>query len=156
MRGELCLADGAHLHHRLHARRPGLQPLFCLYLSVHVLHADAGHEQQPVAAVFWLGGGGAGVLSADRILVQQTQRNFCQYESLFGQPGGRFWLYFGHWPDRCLHWHPELCRGVCQVSRTQATHLPRNRLAAGQRDLHLPVHWCHGQISPVSAACLAA
>ena len=48
----------------------GYNRFFCLHLFVHVFHADAGHEQQPVAAVFWLGGGGAGVLSAVRLLVQ--------------------------------------------------------------------------------------
>ncbi len=36
------VADGAHLHHRLHGGRSGLQPVLQLHLALHVLDADAG------------------------------------------------------------------------------------------------------------------
>ena len=74
VRGDLRLADGAHLHHRLHGRRPGLPALLQLHLAVHLLDADAGDEQQLPAAVLRLGSGGPGVLPADRLLVQRGRR----------------------------------------------------------------------------------
>ena len=88
VRRHFCLAHGAHLHHCLYARGRGLQPLLQLHQLVYFCHADAGDEQQPFAALLWLGGGRLGVLFADRFLVQQTDGGVCQYESLFGQPRG--------------------------------------------------------------------
>ena len=55
--GDLRLADGARLHHRLHGRRPGLHALLQLHLAVHLLDAHARHEQQLPAALLRLGGG---------------------------------------------------------------------------------------------------
>ena len=65
----------------------GYNRFFCLHLPVHLLHADAGDEQQHAAAVLRLGGGGSGFLSADRFLVQQAHGHFCQHEGLPGEPG---------------------------------------------------------------------
>ena len=48
---------------------PGYQRFFSLHLAVHLLDADAGDGEQLPAAVLRLGGGGPGVLPADRLLV---------------------------------------------------------------------------------------
>ena len=158
--GDLCVAHGAHLHHGLHERRCGLQPLFCLHFFVHLLNAHAGDEQQPAAALFWLGSGGSGVVFADWLLVQQAHGHFCQHEGLLGQSCGRLWLYFGHCPDCGLHRQPQLHRDFCQSARagqyrvSLVHHGPRGH--AGDGDWHLFVHWSHGQVSAVSSACVVA
>src|SRR5215207_2337869 len=41
VRRQLRLADGAHLHHRLHGGGRRLQPLLRLHIAVHLLDADA-------------------------------------------------------------------------------------------------------------------
>ena len=74
--GHLRLADGAHLHHRLHGRRSGLHPLFFLHLAVHLQHAYAGDGQQLPAALLRLGGGRAGFVPADRLLASATSGSF--------------------------------------------------------------------------------
>ena len=89
-RGELRFADGAYLHHRLHARRSGLPALLQLHRAVHLLHADAGDVQQFPAAVLRLGGRGPGVLPADRFLVHPPERDLRQPQGLPGEPGGGF------------------------------------------------------------------
>jgi hypothetical protein len=94
--GDLRVADGAHLHHRLHARRSGLPALLQLHRAVHLLHADAGDGEQLPAAVLRLGGGGPGVLPADRLLVQARERDLRQHEGLPGQPGRRLRLPARH------------------------------------------------------------
>ena len=48
----LRVADGAHLHHRLHAGRSRLTALLQLHLAVHLLDADAGDEQQLLQLFF--------------------------------------------------------------------------------------------------------
>jgi hypothetical protein len=68
----LRLADGAYLHHRLHAGRSGLQPFLQLHLVVYLLDVDAGDEQQLHAAVLRLGSGRSGFLFADRFLVHPS------------------------------------------------------------------------------------
>ena len=72
VRRDLRLADGAHLHDRLHGRRRRLRALLLLHLALHVLDADARDEQQLPAAVLRLGGGGSGVVPADRLLVHPS------------------------------------------------------------------------------------
>ena len=111
----LRLADGARLHHRLHGRRPGLPALFLVHLAVHLLDVDAGDEQQLPAAVLRLGGGGPGVLPADRLLVQAADGDLRQHEGLPGQPGRRLRLHPGHRPDRGLCRHAGLRAGLRQV-----------------------------------------
>src|SRR3546814_2821927 len=64
----------SRLHHRLHGRRSRLPALLQLHQPVHVLDADAGDVQQLPAAVLRLGSGGAGVVPADRLLVQAPDR----------------------------------------------------------------------------------
>ena len=127
VRGDLRVADGPHLHHRLHGRGRRLQPLLRLHLAVHVLDADARDEQQLPAAVLRLGGGGPGVLPADRLLVQQAHRHLRQPEGLPGQPRRRLRLHPGHRPDRRLRRHPELRRGLRQGRRAGQAGLPGHR-----------------------------
>ena len=85
---DLRVADGAHLHHRLYGRRPGLSALFQLYLTLYVCDADARYEQQLSAALFWLGSGRFSQLPFDRLLVQKAERSVCQYEGLPHQSSG--------------------------------------------------------------------
>ena len=84
--GDLRLAVRARLHHRLHARRPGLHALLQLHLAVHLLDADAGDVEQLHAAVLRLGSGGRGLVPADRLLVHAAERDLRQPEGLPGQP----------------------------------------------------------------------
>ena len=84
VRGDLCFLDGSHLHHRIHGRGRGLQPLLLLHFAVHVFHAHACYEQQSASAVLWMGGSRVGFLSVDWILVQQANRHFCQHEGISG------------------------------------------------------------------------
>ena len=70
---DLRVADGAHLHHRLHGRRSRLHALLLLHLAVHVQHADAGDGEQLPAAFLRLGGGGSRVVPADRLLVRRAR-----------------------------------------------------------------------------------
>ncbi len=107
------VADGACLHHRLHGRRSRLPALLQLHLAVHVLDADAGDEQQLPAAVLRLGSGGAGVLSADRLLVHPSDRDLRQPEGLHGQPGRRSRLPARHRADPGLFRHARLRKSVC-------------------------------------------
>jgi hypothetical protein len=51
----LRVADGAHLHRRLHGRGPGLRAVLLVHRAVHVQHADAGDEQQLPPALLRLG-----------------------------------------------------------------------------------------------------
>jgi hypothetical protein len=85
---DLRVADGAHLHHRLYGRRPGISALFQLYLALYVCDADARYEQQLSAALFWLGSGRFSQLPFDRLLVQKAERGVCQYEGLPHQSSG--------------------------------------------------------------------
>src|SRR3546814_8896466 len=79
----LRLAAGARLHHRLHGRRSRLPALLQLHQPVHVLDADAGDVQQLPAAVLRLGSGGAGVVPADRLLVQaKSEEHTSELQSL--------------------------------------------------------------------------
>ena len=94
--GDLRLADGAHLHHRLHGRGPRLPALLRLHRAVHLRDADAGDEQQLPAAVLRLGSGGPGLVPADRLLVQAAERDLRQPQGLPGQPGRRLRLPAGH------------------------------------------------------------
>ena len=112
VRRHLRLADGAHLHHRLHGRRPGLPALLHLHLAVHVLDADARDEQQLPAAVLRLGSGGPGVVPADRLLVHAADGDLREPEGLPRQPRRRLRLHPRHRPDRRLRRHAELRRGV--------------------------------------------
>ncbi len=125
VRRHLRLADGAHLHHRLHGRRPGLQALLRLHLAVHLLDADAGDEQQLPAAVLRLGGGGPGLLPADRLLVHPADGDLRQHEGLPGQPGRRLRLHPRHRPDRRLRRHAELRRGLRPRRRAREAGLSR-------------------------------
>ena len=111
--GDFRLADGAHLHHRLHARRSGLPAFLQLHFAVHLLHADAGDGQQLPPAVLRLGSRGPGVVSADRLLVYASDGDLRQPESLFGQPGGRFRLSARHRPGAGLLRYAGLRCGVC-------------------------------------------
>ena len=63
-----------YLLRRLHVGRSQLLPLLQLPQSIHVFHADAGARKQLPPDVYRVGGGGAGVVSADRILVHER---FC-------------------------------------------------------------------------------
>jgi hypothetical protein len=81
---------------------------------------------------------------------------FCQHEGLPGQPGGRLWLHPGHRPDRGLCGHAELHRSVRQGGRIGQAGLPRHRLDADHRDLHLPVHrvpWASRRSSRCTCGC---
>ena len=91
---------------------PGYQRFFSLHLAVHVLDADARDEQQLPAAVLRLGGGGPGVVPADRLLVHAADRDLRQPEGVPRQPGRRLRLHPRHRPDRRLRRHAELRRGV--------------------------------------------
>jgi hypothetical protein len=126
--GHLRLAHGAHLHHRLHGHddwpsgsKAGLPALLQLHLAVHLLDADAGHEQQLRPAVLRLGGGGPGVLPADRFLVHAADGDLRQPQGLPGQPRRRLRLPARHRPDRRLCRQPRLRR----QSSPSATNWPR-------------------------------
>mmetsp|Transcript_15026 Transcript_15026/g.35423 ORF Transcript_15026/g.35423 Transcript_15026/m.35423 type:complete len:298 (+) Transcript_15026:749-1642(+) len=156
VRRDLRVADGAHLHHRLHGGGRRLPALLLLHLAVHLQHVDAGDEQQHAAAVLRLGSGGPGVLSADRLLVQKADRDLRQHEGLPGEPGRRLRLHPGHRPVAGLWRHAELRRDLCQGGDPVQDGLPGHGLGLAERCLHLPVHRCDGQVGPVPAACLAA
>ncbi len=112
VRRHLRLADGAHLHHRLHGRRPGLPALLQLHLPLHLLDAHAGDEQQLPAALLRLGSGGPGFVSADRLLVHPADGDLRQHEGVHRQPRRRLRLHPRHRPDRGLRRHAQLRRGV--------------------------------------------
>ncbi len=130
VRGHLRLADGAHLHDRLHGGRSGLPALLQLHLAVHLQHADAGDEQQLPAAVLRLGGGRAGQLSADRLLVHPADGDLRQHEGVPGEPGRRLRLHPRHRPDRGVHRQPGLRRGVRAGGRARNPLVCRIRSAA--------------------------
>ena len=94
--GDLRVAVRARLHHRLHARRPGLHALLQLHLAVHLLDADAGDGEQLHAAVLRLGSGRRGLLPADRLLVHAPERDLRQPQGLPRQPHRRLRLRARH------------------------------------------------------------
>ena len=96
VRGDLRVAHGARLHHRLHGRRPGLPALLRLHLALHLLDDDAGDGEQLPAAVLRLGGGGPGVVPADRLLVHAPDGDLRQPQGLPREPRGRLRLPAGH------------------------------------------------------------
>ena len=156
--GDLRVADGAHLHHRLYGRRPRLPAFLQLHLAVHLLHADAGDGQQFHATVLRLGSGGPGFLPADRFLVRPADRDLRQPESLSGESRRRLRLPARHRPGADGVRHAGLCRGVrqCGQSRCRYGADPRHVGEFADCDLHPAVHRCDGQVGAVSAACLAA
>ena len=93
---DVRVADGAHLHDRLHGRRPGYTRFFSLHLALHVLDADARDEQQLPAAVLRLGGGGPRVVPADRLLVHAADGDLREPEGVPRQPRRRLRLRAGH------------------------------------------------------------
>ena len=78
-----------HLFRRLHVGRSELLPLLRLPESVHVFHADAGAGQQLPGDVHRVGGRGAGVVSADRVLVHERFGGVGRKESVHRQPHRR-------------------------------------------------------------------
>ncbi len=110
--GHFRVADGPHLHHRLHGGRRRVHPLFLLHQPVHLLDADAGHVQQLPAAVLRLGSGRTGVVPADRLLVHATHGDPRQPEGIPGQPGRRLRVRTRDRPDRGRVRQPRLCGGV--------------------------------------------
>ena len=162
--GDLRLADGACLHDRLHGGRRWLPAFLQLYRAVHLLHADAGDEQQLPAAVLRLGSGGSGVLSADRFLVQAADRDFRQHEGVFGQPRRRLRFPARHRRRAAVvRRFAGLQRRVCPCAGPGIRHGRANRrtdcrtsLACRQHRLHLPVHRRHGQVCAGSPACVVA
>ena len=111
-RRDLRVADGAHLHHRLHVGRRRLYALLCVHLAVHLQHADAGDGEQLPAAVLRLGSGGPRVLSADRLLYDATDRHLRQSQGVPGQPRRRLRLRARHRADRRVFRFARLRHGV--------------------------------------------
>ena len=78
---------GAHLFHRLHARRRGPGALLHLPEPVRRRHAHPGDGGQLPADVRRLGRRGAVLLPADRLLVHAPERQRRRQKGLCGQPG---------------------------------------------------------------------
>ena len=76
----------------------GYSRFFSLHLPVHVLDAHAGHEQQLPAALLRLGGGGARLVPADRLLVQAADGDLREPEGIHRQPCRRLRLHPRHRP----------------------------------------------------------
>ena len=115
--GDVRVADGPHLHDRLHGRRRRLHPVLQLYLAVHVQHADARDEQQLPPAVLRLGGGGPGFVSPHRLLPHAGVRDLRQPQGVSRQPRRRFRLHPGDRPGAGLLRHARVCAGICQGRR---------------------------------------
>ena len=86
-----------HLYfHRLHGRGQVDPALHGVSVAVHLLHADAGDGRQFHPDVLRLGRRGARVLSADRLLVREGQRQRSLDQGVPGQPRRRFRLRARH------------------------------------------------------------
>ena len=120
-RRDLRVADGARLHHRLHGRGPGLHALLQLHLALHLLDAHARHEQQLRPAVLRLGGGRAGVLPADRLLVHAADGHLREPEGVPRQPRRRLRLRARHRARARLHRLARLRGRVRQGARARRT-----------------------------------
>ncbi len=136
------------------------QPRFFAYLvAVHLRDADAGDGGQPRPDVLRLGRGGPRVLSADRLLVQEAQRQRRRDQGLRGQPRGRPRLHARH----LRH-----LSGVPAPSRSPRSWPPRPAMAGSTHRLprHAPrydddavpaaVHRRDGQVGAARPAHLAA
>ena len=86
------------LLHRLHARGPVLVALLRLPEPVHLLHAAAGDRRQPAADVRGLGGSGAVLVGAHRVLVHGPHQHPGRQQGLHRQPRRRLRLHPGHLP----------------------------------------------------------
>jgi NADH-quinone oxidoreductase subunit L len=91
-----------------------------LSVAVHLRHAGAGHRRRLHADVLRLGRGGSGLLSADRLLVQEADRQRRRHQGLRGQPRRRLRL-------RARHHHHLLDVRDDPVRRT----VPHDRAKAG-------------------------
>ncbi len=157
---DLRLADGPHLHDRLHGRRPGLPALLLVHLALHLQHADAGDEQQLPAALLRLGSGGTRVLPADRLLVQAPDGDLRQPEGVPGQPRRRLRLRArasassSRTSARCTT--PRSSPAAPGMAGDPDRVAARHAVAAADGGLHLPLHRRHGQERAVSAARVAA
>ena len=103
VRRDLRVADGAHLHRRLHARGPGLPALLQLHLAVHVRDADAGDVEQLHAAVLRLGGRRRRLVPADRLLVHAPDGDLREPQGIPRQPRRRLRLRARHCRGAALH-----------------------------------------------------
>jgi hypothetical protein len=155
VRGDLCLADGAPLHHRLHAWRRGYNRFFSyislftfsmlmLVMSNNLLQLFFGWEAVGLVSYlligFWFNKPTAIFANMKAFLVNRVG----DFGFILGI--GLIAAYAGTLNyTECL---PRLELADLGVSG--------HRLDADHRDLHLPVHWRHGQVGPVPAACVAA
>lgn len=89
-------------------------------------------------------------------LVHQANRNLCQYESVSGQSGRRFWFYSWDWLAICVCGLAQLWRCVCATRSARRIDFPGYSMGPLNRRLHLSFYRRDGQVRAISAACLAA
>src|SRR5204863_3667453 len=126
---------------------------------VYLLDADARDGEQFPAAVFRLGGGGPGLVPADRLLVYAAERDLRQPQGVPRQPRRRLRLPAGGGPGPRELRDARLWRGVlARAAARGRDHRggPRLALAAAHGDLHRPVRRGDGQVRAVSAARVVA
>jgi formate hydrogenlyase subunit 3/multisubunit Na+/H+ antiporter MnhD subunit len=123
---------------------------FRLHLSVHVLDADAGDEQQHAPAVF--GWEAVGLVSYLLIgfWFNKPTAIFANMKAFLVNRVGDFGFILGIGLMAAYAGTLELHRGLLPRQSSLADLVCRARLDAGHRDLHLPVHRCNGQIGAVS------
>jgi NADH-quinone oxidoreductase subunit L len=102
-RGHVRLLVRARVHHRLHGRRRRLQPFLQLHLAVHLLDADARHEQQLHAAVLRLGSGGVVSYLLIGFWYKRPTAIFANMKAFPREPRGRLRFRAGHRRHRVLH-----------------------------------------------------
>jgi NADH-quinone oxidoreductase subunit K len=156
---DVRVADGAHLHHRLHARRSRLSALLQLHLAVHVLDADAGDVEQFHAAVLRLGSGRRGVLPADRLLVHAADAIFANLKAFLVNRIGDFGFVLGIaavlYYTGSLDYATVFAHADRFAARRRSTSAARS---SGRRSPSpaSPVHRRDGQVGAGAAARVAA
>ena len=138
----------SHLFDRLHARGRILLALLRVAQPVHVRDAGAGAGGQPVADVRRLGGRGAVLVRADRLLVQGPREHHRRQQGLYRQPrwrlgvrGRAVFVIHRAWRGRpsdlghprrralgtCAGWYARLLRDVASHVRDAAAVRGRDR-----------------------------